>query len=416
MLRQYLNAFHLVTFLVLAKLCGLYKEVLLARTYGLNVDLDAFNFAMNTANVVSGVLLSSLSVTLASMMRFSSAKRDRFFRELTGAIIVFGVAASGVAFIVISLSHAVYSSLAILLLSSLMAPTCLAALLSAILLLGGTHINSILECVPAAALAAALLMWGKLDIEQLTLAVTCGLVLQCAFLIFFSRQSGLIERPSFSVSSRLWRKFGNSIMIVLIGQGVMAIVSVGDTYMLLGEKDGSLTEFSFASRAVSIALTLLALTISRLALPVFANRQGSPLKSAVFWSLAILVATCLMLLVTYPFRFDIISLLYQNGDFGPTEVQRVTASAAILSLQVPFYAAGIMLVAAFASTGRYLPMVVTATAAGVTKLVIYWANDWAVSTQLVAVSTVAMYAVSYVVYLVWVLGLITPHRCWRSRA
>jgi putative peptidoglycan lipid II flippase len=393
-----------MTFIALAKIIGALKEVLIAKEYGISQQLDAFNFAINASNVVSGMLFSALSLTLGLVLKGPSFEVKAFLKELTYGCILIGALVGIIVLCLVRSDRNVYDGIVAVLLSLILVPTCVAALLSALATLRGQHVSSLLEGVPATVLAVALLIFAQLDIVELATVALIGSVAHCLLLINLNR--GLkSESVNLNVrTAHMWSAFGKSIIIVMFAQSAIAVTVFADNYFLLRNGAGQLTEFTYSSKIVSIVLSIFGLTISRFFLPYFLNNNNqSQIKLSIYYSTIILLVTGLFAFIVYYYMEYIVFVLYQNGNFDSEDTVKVAGTARILILQFPFYVSGLIFVAFYSGNGAHALIAATAVVAACTKFMIYTASEWNITPQLVASSTAWMYVASYSVYLIYAI-------------
>lgn len=402
-----LSAISLMFFIFVAKLSGALKEVLLAKEYGISEQLDSFNFAINIGNVVFGMLFSVLSLTLGGLLQRPYAEVKPFIKELACACALIGAITGSIAWYLMQSNGNVDDSPAAIMLSVILVPTCIAAFLSAIATLRGRHVSSLLEGVPAAVLAAALLLSLHLDLVGLAALAMVGSITHCLLLINITREPKSDGTNQEMPTSQMWRAFGKSITVIILAQAALAAVILLDNYLLLHNKGGYLTEFNYAARIISIALSIFGLTITRFFIPFFLNEKNhSNVRKSIQFSSIVLVASALVTAASYQYMDHIVSLFYQNGSFGIEETERVVRTAKILVLQVPFYVSGLIFVAYYSANGGSALIAVTAMVAVITKLLIYAVCEWDVNPKLVAVSTAWMYFASYSAYLIYSVNLL----------
>lgn len=151
------------------------------------------------------------------------------------------------------------------------------SLFSAWMLAAGRHANTLLEGVPALAIALAVLMLPGGGIEPLVWGTLAGFAFHLTSLAIPLARRGEIEAPRFARQSPHWSPFWQSFGIMLAGQALMSLVGIIDQFFAAYLGTGAIATLSYANRILALILGLGATAVSRATLPIFskAEAQGS---------------------------------------------------------------------------------------------------------------------------------------------
>lgn len=410
-------------FVLLGKLAGAAKEMAIARQYGISETVDAYVFIFNLMNWPVSVWFSILTVVLvplaAQLRQDGGGELPRFRAELLGLALLIGSALGLAAWLTLPslmrsgwlglsggvLDEALRMSFGLPLLIPLGA---LSGLLSAWLLAGGQHRNTLFEAIPALTLLVFLVLPHGWVPEPLLWGTVIGFALHMLALAAPSRQRGESLRPVFTRHSPAWQGFWSGIGIMAVGQILLSITNLIDQFFAVGLGVGALSTLSYANRILALLLGLGATAIGRATLTVFAEAQmkdkSSATRLALHWTVVMFVAGCAMSLIGWLASPWMVALLFQRGAFTAEDTSAVVAILQLFVLQLPFYFAGLVLVSALAAQRRHSLIAMTGVLSLVFKCVVV---DFLVARyQLkgLVISTVAMYALSTMVHLVLVMN------------
>ena len=359
-------------FVFLGKLTGAAKEMAVAYRYGVGEEVDAYLFVLNLVSWPVGVWFSVLTVVLvplaARIRQDATAELPRFRAELFGLALLIGLTFATLAWLGLpSLLRAPWTGLpaTTVALASEMVPALvflmplgvIISLFSAWTLAAGRHANTLLEGVPALAIALAVLMLPGGGIEPLVWGTLAGFAFHLTSLAvpFVGRCE--IEAPRFTRRSPHWSPFWQGFGIMLAGQALMSFVGIIDQFFAAHLGTGAIATLSYANRILALILGLGATAVGRATLPIFskAEAQGSAQghRLASHWvRLLFLLGVIAMILAWGSARWAV-QLLFERGAFTLQDTLAVTGVLRYGLVQLPFYFAALVFVSYVSSQRRY---------------------------------------------------------------
>jgi putative peptidoglycan lipid II flippase len=358
------------TFALLGKVVSAAKEIAVAWRFGVSAEVDAYLLVLNLINLPVSIWASVLSVILlpmAAKLQRESPEGLRHFRaELLGATLVAGGLIGVVA--QVALPHLLAStwlglpprtrSLAIQMvpvLGWLVLPGLLVGLYSVWMMSAGSHLNTLLEGMPALGILLAVLASG--GIEPLIWGTLVGTVVQLGCLAVAARQRNRADAPAFSLTSPQWAPFWQALSIMLLGQVILSLTTVVDQFFAAGLGEGAISSMGYANRILALILGVVAIALTRATLPVFSHSGAEETArvrglarrwAGLMWLSGVAVVAVGWLAAPWG-----VKLLFERGTFTSGNTEVVSSLFRLGLLQLPFYFASLVLVSLLASVGRY---------------------------------------------------------------
>ena len=341
-------------FLLVAKVAGALNEVAVARTFGTGPVVDAYLFVFNLISIPAALWYSVASIVvipLAAKLRHADPREElRFCAELSAAVIATGVVAGLAAWAILRLLFDRFSfglepvthgyALTAINYLAFAIPLGLAANQGSVLLMSrGRHANSLLEGSMPLTILVVLLLWPAGGLRVLLWGTIGGLALQLAITVaLLARHMPL---PRLRLSSTGWASFGNSVKIVLVIQLLLALTGVIDQLFAADLAGGSIATLGYATRILSLFLSLGATAIGRATLPIYSQLRNTDADAlsgiARRWSLILFLAGCAMAAAVWPFSELLVRLLFERGAFTAEDSARVARVLGWGLTQLPFY-------------------------------------------------------------------------------
>src|SRR5690606_30913855 len=123
------------------------------------------------------------------------------------------------------------------------------------------HANTLYEGIPALVLLAVLLVSPRPGPGELVWGTVAGLALQWAALLASLHRADPLAPPSVTLASPVWPTFLRGLGIILAGEFLMSLITVVDQVMAARLDAGTLSSLGYASRLVSLVLSL-AITVA----------------------------------------------------------------------------------------------------------------------------------------------------------
>lgn len=359
-------------FVLVGKVMGAAKEVVVAYRYGTDVDLDAYLFVYSLISLPVGIwssAVASVLVPLAARIRQEGGKElQRFRAELLGLVLLVVVALwsiFGAIFYLTLVSGWTglpprTAEIALRALPALMLLLPLGVLISlhsAWMLAAGRHVNTLLESVPAIALMAVVIAFPGGGIAPLVWGSVIGAVCHLISLVTPLARRGEIETPIFHRESTQWPWFWKGFGILVAGQALMSLTVIVDQFFAARLPTGAIATLGYANRILALILGLAATAVARATLPVFSGAQaqgGDALhKVMMHWVRLQFMLGLGAAIVGYLLAPWGIKLLFERGAFTAANT---AAAAEVLRYgiaQVPFYFSGLVFASYAASQGLY---------------------------------------------------------------
>jgi putative peptidoglycan lipid II flippase len=361
----------LALFVLLGKLSGAVKEMTVAYRYGIGAEVDGYLFVLNLVSWPLALwfgVLTMVLVPLAARMREQGLQElSRFRAELFGAALIVGLLLAVVAAVVlpiliasprVGLSPATAGMAAeagrgMVLLLPL---GVLSSLFSVWILAAGGHANTLLEGVPALAIAAAVLLSGG-GVAPLVWGTVAGFALHLACLALSLARRGEISRPRLGASSPAWRWFWQSFAIMLAGNAVMSLIDIVDLMFAVHLGTGAVSTLGYANRLLALMMGLGGTAVSRATLPVFArahhDSDGRIHALAMRWVAIMLAVGALAALAVWWLAPLAVRLVFERGAFDAANTAAVAGVLRYGALQMPFFFAALVLVSSLVARGLH---------------------------------------------------------------
>jgi putative peptidoglycan lipid II flippase len=404
------------------------RELLFAREFGVSAGVDALLFAYAVPIFVTGVLSSAFaSGVVPTLVRIREAEGHEaaaaFFTQLIALTLLLFVA-------VAALLLAAFPLIVTLLASRFEADEIALAvrlfrILAPVVVLGGlnSQMSAVLAGVerfgagtatpaitPAIVAITLALGHGHLTLSGVAAAIVGGAAVESVVLAAMLHKCKLWKRPQLDPHTEiaiLSRQYG----AVVIGSLMMSLTTITDQSMAMLLGRGAVSTLAYGTRVVSAAAGLAALAVGTAVLPYFskmvaADDRAALRKSAGRFVLLLLAITTPVAIALIVFAVPIVRLLFQRGHFTAADTLAVARVQRCLALEIPFYAAGIPLVRAISALRANHILTVGCAINLVTCIVLNYVFGRWIGVAGIALSTSAVYAVSFVYVLVMLRRLL----------
>jgi putative peptidoglycan lipid II flippase len=318
---------------LLAKLCGAFKEVAMAKYLGTSAAVDQFVLAFTVATWLAGlatsVLVIALTPVLAKMQQTKDPAERRFMAQLWGASlalsVVFGVVLAAAFPLFSPVAKAGGTRLA-LMVGAVCVMSCMAALMSVVLMSRSIQVGTLLEGLPSLVLGILLVVGVWQADVVLIYGVVLGLALQLSALWWVHRRHVGPVALAWPTASPQWKALVAGLGYTTAGYAVHATVTIIDLAIASHMDAGSVASLSYAGRINALAMGLIATAVHRVAIVHFCKVQSQPVRAAHPWQRVLLgfvvgsVAVSALLIV---FSNPIVTLLFQRGQFDQKATETV---------------------------------------------------------------------------------------------
>lgn len=373
-------------FLFVAKAIAAGKEAVVAQVFGTSAALEGYLFVFTLYLVISSTgysVMYALIVPLLAARGVSWQSNRQFCSETLGVVLALGlglgfVSALGInAWLIhgrtgLSPECTTAALGAVWPLSVIVLLGLLAGLMSTFIMSAGGHANTLFEAGPAIGIAVAVIVWPDASVGPLVFGTIAGYCLQLSCLAWLLRNSNSLSTPVLRFNSPLWRDLQLTLAPVILTYLLTGLGGALDLYFASGLEQGSIASMGYANRIMALFLGLLATAVGRAALPslssTYANEPVDTTRVAIryAWILG-LVGIVTFVLVAFG-AHRIVSLMFQRGAFSDTDTDRVSDVLVASGLQLPFYAAGLVILSLLTSARRYLVILIITAVALATKV------------------------------------------------
>jgi putative peptidoglycan lipid II flippase len=377
-------------FVLIGRLAGAAKEMVVAYRYGVGAEIDAYLFVMNFIGWPIGLwfsVLTAVLVPLAARMRQDAAEElPRFRAELLGATLVLGLVLAVFSWLVLPMilqsswadlppATAAIATEAVPALSLLVPLGVVVSLFSAWMLSAGRHANTLFEGIPALVIILALFMFATGGIVPLLWGTVAGSVFHLISLVVSLARRNEVVAPRFAYRSSQWTAFWNGFGIMLAGQALMSLVVIIDQFFAVHLDTGAVATLSYANRVLALLVGMVGIAVSRATLPIFsqahAGERGHVHRIATQWThIMFLIGLAAMILLWWLAPY-VVALLFERGAFTQQDTFAVSTVLRYGAIQLPFLFAGLVLVSSLVSRGMHR---LVAYGAGINLLVKIGAN------------------------------------------
>lgn len=361
-------------FVLFGKGAAALREMAVAYHYGISPVVDAYQltFTLVTWLPISFavVLQIALVPALVELRARPTDEQARFLGELKTVVLAIGIACAALLFLAWPFVSGLFArnlseetraqcrlmAMTMFPVGILVLTICLHA---ARLQARERHINTLLECLPAATVLLFLLAWPhRGSPAPLMWGTTIGFLLQAACLGVLARATdGLRIRFFLSLRSPQWSRNYRAIGVFWLGQLVLGLAVPLDQYFVAHLGDGAIATLAYSGRLISLLEGVGALAIGRATLPVFADilRGGERARAremALKWSFMMLAVGAVLIAIVWPIAPSVIRVIFQHGAFTDADTVTVSHLLRWSLVKLPFYFAQLVLMQLFASEGR----------------------------------------------------------------
>lgn len=399
-------------FVMLAKLAAAAKEVVVAWRFGVGSTTDAYMFLYTLVNWPVGVWTSILPVLvlplIAGLRERQSPDTVVFQAELLGLTLLIGIVLLATAWVglpwLVGTAVSGLPSETVAIAKELVPAMgwCLpfgmvAAVYATWTMSEGRHLNSLSEGLPALGILVAVALAGSA--AAWAWGTVAGMAGQVVLLWLALGAQGRVW-PAFRLSSDQWGFFSRGFLIMLLAQLLMSCTAVADQFFAARLGEGAVSVLGYANRILSLGLTLGATAVTRATLPIFSRLSSSagtgrlPDDVVRRWTLRVWVGGAMAAAAGWVIAPSVVATLFERGQFTAMHTTEVTEVFRYGLLQVPFYAAALVLVSASASRGRYHVLFATGAVGLGVKLLGNFALVDAMSVNALMVSSAAVQALN----------------------
>ena len=410
-----------VLLLLLAKLLGAGKEILLARAYGVGALMDGYQFSLQMASWPVSIFFAICSAALvpayAALRQQDPHAWQRLRAQVHGATLALALLISAVwlwlcletpmlgAWGGLSAPAQAYAIQLAVPMTSLIAGGLYCGLLMAECISGQHQASTLLEATPAVVLGGLLLASAVPDAGTLLAGTVGGVLAQTTVLAGYTAIRMRLPVPSARWNHPAWPPLLAALGALLMAQVLQAATGVVDQFWAARTGAGAVSVMGYANRLLFLVLGLGSVAVSRVLLPTLAGlsvaHAGQARQLARRWALSVFGLSALGVLVLWPLAPWLVALLFERGAFGPQDTLRVAYFLQVSWLQVPAALAALVLIQQVLAERRYRVLTVLAAVNLAVKLLGNAVFTPWIGLEGLALSSAAMQLATLLILLLW---------------
>jgi len=263
------------TFVLIGKLVGAGKEVVIAYKYGVGPVLDIYLLSLTFATWLPVVWASVLNTVYVPLIHSLSPQEGKVFTaEITGMTLL--LAGTLTLTLAIVLPHLITTfatdldaeaAQSLRTAAAALAPVAgfglLIAQLSVQLLAAERHANTLYEVIPSLTLMLVILLIpSEGSISPLLIGTVLGIALQLLGLAHLLLRSRSLTRPVVRMSSKGWANFRQAIGIMVFSQFVISFNEPISNVIAAQLGEGNISKLGYTTRILALFMGLGATSIS----------------------------------------------------------------------------------------------------------------------------------------------------------
>jgi putative peptidoglycan lipid II flippase len=259
--------------------------------------------------------------------------------------------------------------------------------------------------------ALLLLRGGAWKIHALVAGTLGGLVLEAGLLAWSLRRQRLSVLPRWHGVDAATKQVMSQYGSVIVGGFLMNCTTLLDQSMAAALGAGSVSVLSYANKIVAFTLGVATMALGTAVLPHFSrmvarNDHRGLRHTLKTYSRLLLPATVAFTAIFIYFSEPLVRLLFQRGAFTAADTHLVGKVQALYLLQVPFYVMSIMIVRLISSLQANKILLWGAAISLALKIILNYAFMQWLGVGGIALSTSAVYGVSFGYLLLALLRLL----------
>jgi len=343
----------LVTFIIVSKITGVFKDVIVAAELGVGLEMDTFMYAFTLSTMIVNPLVQTIINCISTS--YSEIDTNEKLEEFQGTVNILVLIIGGI--LLISQHLAMPGIIELIsdgknslekekletyskILNLYIPLSLIIAVSSTRMLMRKQHVNTLLESLPAVCTILSCLFWVR-EID--------GITLISGFLIGSFLQWTLMEIDQYRRIRRISLSWKISSEILNLTQRVCWMLPamilttstiVVDHMMASWLGTGYISTLGYATKVLAILLTMTQTVIGRSVMPVLGEIRSNPVlleKTVTQWMYISIVGSTLLAGMMAIFAEPVINLLFERGKFSTQETIAVRNVLWAYLLQTPFY-------------------------------------------------------------------------------
>jgi len=343
----------LVAFIIVSKITGVFKDVIVAAELGVGLEMDTFMYAFTLSTMIVNPLVQTIINCISTS--YSEIDTNEKLEEFQGTVNILVLIIGGI--LLISQHLAMPGIIELIsdgknslekekletyskILNLYIPLSLIIAVSSTRMLMRKQHVNTLLESLPAVCTILSCLFWVR-EID--------GITLISGFLIGSFLQWTLMEIDQYRRIRRISLSWKISLEILNLTRRVCWMLPamilttstiVVDHMMASWLGTGYISTLGYATKVLAILLTMTQTVIGRSVMPVLGEIRSNPVlleKTVKQWMYISIVGSTLLAGMMAIFAEPVINLLFERGKFSTQETIAVRNVLWAYLLQTPFY-------------------------------------------------------------------------------
>ena len=402
----------LVAFIIVSKITGVFKDVIVAAELGVGLEMDTFMYAFTLSTMIVNPLVQTIINCISTS--YSEIDTNEKLEEFQGTVNILVLIIGGI--LLISQHLAMPGIIELIsdgknslekekletyskILNLYIPLSLIIAVSSTRMLMRKQHVNTLLESLPAVCTILSCLFWVR-EID--------GITLISGFLIGSFLQWTLMEIDQYRRIRRISLSWKISSEILNLTRRVCWMLPamilttstiVVDHMMASWLGTGYISTLGYATKVLAILLTMTQTVIGRSVMPVLGEIRSNPVlleKTVTQWMYISIVGSTLLAGMMAIFAEPVINLLFERGKFSTQETIAVRNVLWAYLLQTPFYLASTILFIERVIKGKQRDLLNIAVYVFLFNIVLNYLFSSYISIAGIALSTSVCYFIQWV--------------------
>ena len=257
---------------------------------------------------------------------------------------------------------------------------------------------------PVVTIVLLMFFVGSMGVYTLVVGTLTGVFLELVVLLWACSKTRIPLMPRWYGFTKEVKTVVSQYIPLIGGAFLMGGTLLVDQAMAASLESGSVATLSYASKLITMFLSISAVVIGTAVFPHFAEmvaNQGwnSIHRTLKTYTLFILLLCLPLTAIIFVFSNQITSLVLVRGEFTESNAAEVGFVMRMFSLQIPFYVLGILLVRLLASLGLNHILLWSALISLPVNIVLNYILMQRMGVAGIALSTSIVYAIS--LYFLW---------------
>lgn len=364
---------HASVILIIASLLGhslsLFKEIIIAKKFGISIAMDAYYAAITFPSLVNNVLISTFGAVFISVYIKYKVKDNEMANRIASILInclniLFTLAVLFIFILspwIIKIGFHGFNTETINLSIKILRIVCFSIILSGLIgiVTGILHAKEEFTwpafsqmIITITIIAFILLALEKLGIFVLAWGLIVGLIIQLLILVPVSKKRGFHYYFDFNWSHPAVMEIIKLGGLYLVGMILVECNILVDRIMASYLTEGSIAALGYAGKLINVPLVVFSSSLATAAFPFFtyqivegkiSDMRDSLSKSIRMAGYIFIPLTVMLMVLGRP----MIQLLYERGSFTPEATYLTSIIFVCYAIQLFFYSAGIIFVKVF---------------------------------------------------------------------